>query len=362
MSGRPSAEASISTVTPPGRRCSSLAAIEQGRNDVDLAHADRRRQRRRTACSGVLRIGTARQQQVGHGQVATTGRTQHAVQPCASTASTANPRSIRRRTASTSPAIAAAGRSASRRVRRGSGHPPVQPVGQVTATDRQRHAQWRLTVGGTCFRRGTVLHQQLQRAFAGQGGGQMQCGHAMAVARFAIDTGLSRACCRRSQPGVPPATAVGHRPAKRRTDRRHAPAIPAPVVPGRGRPGRAVRRRPGSVPAHRARPATSRRCSMTCSRPRRCRATAARTSAYRRRRRAHRDRHRGPAANRPRAAPGPAPDRAAGRPVLPAGTAWPAAMPSVLPKPSASRSRSAADGPATGRWRWPLHRARPGHH
>ncbi|KAG1579870.1 hypothetical protein G6F46_015595 [Rhizopus delemar] len=50
--------------------------IEQGRDDVHLAHADRRRQRRGTTGRRVLRIGATRQQQIGHCQMATTGRTQ----------------------------------------------------------------------------------------------------------------------------------------------------------------------------------------------------------------------------------------------------------------------------------------------
>ena len=55
MSGRPSAAASISTVTSPGRRCSSGAPAASRRSTIStLAHAHRRRQRRRAGMRGAV--------------------------------------------------------------------------------------------------------------------------------------------------------------------------------------------------------------------------------------------------------------------------------------------------------------------
>ncbi len=163
------------------------AGLQQGSDDIGLAHAHRRRQRRGAAIGCALRVGTAAEQMRNHAQVAATGRTQ---QRGAALGIDGIHRQTEVDQASHRIGIAS---------HRGRGHvrfaqrtawqrpdPPVQPVGQIAPADRQRHAQRGLPVGSACFRRGALLDQQFQRGIAAQRGGQMQRGHAMAVARFAV--------------------------------------------------------------------------------------------------------------------------------------------------------------------------------
>ncbi|MNI62114.1 hypothetical protein D3C73_1174200 [compost metagenome] len=138
----------------------------------------------------MLRISTARQQQVDHGQMATAGSTQQR-----GAALRINGVDGKAQIIQTTHGIDVAGHRGGRQIAfaqspaRQRPDPPVQPVGQIATTDRQRHAQRRLPIGSTRFGRGTVLHQQLQGTFARQCGGQMQRGHAMAFACFAVHAG-----------------------------------------------------------------------------------------------------------------------------------------------------------------------------
>ena len=190
MSGRPSAEASISTVTPPGRRCSSPApAAEQAVDDLDLAHADRRRQRRG---AGVARRAADRRRARAAGRRWRDGRRRRRAaarcSPGRRRRRPAKPRSSRRRTASASPTIAAAGRSAACSARLGNGQPR-----QSSQSARSRRPTDSATPSGVwpSAARASPARRHARpaasaRASRPSAAARCRARHAMAVARFAV--------------------------------------------------------------------------------------------------------------------------------------------------------------------------------
>ena len=79
---------------------------------------------------------------------------------------------------------------------------PVQPIGQIAAAAGQRHTQRSLAVGGAGIRTCALGDQLAQRKLAAQCGGQVQRGHAVAVAGFAIHADVQQAV-QQSRPTQP---------------------------------------------------------------------------------------------------------------------------------------------------------------
>ena len=197
------------------------AGIEQCGDHFGLAHAHRRRQRRGTAVGGVLRVGATRQQQVDRGEVAAPGCAQQAG------AALGIDRVDREPQFQQAPhRVGIAGHRRGGHVGRAQGAPrqrpaaPVQPVGQVATATGQGHAEGGLAIGRARLRRGALGDQPAQGRFAAQRGGQVQGGHAMAIAGLAVDPGLQQRF-EQAQPAQAHGqrqrriTAVGQRPLAR---------------------------------------------------------------------------------------------------------------------------------------------------
>ena len=146
MSGRPRAQASISTVTPPGRRWPRSAPASSRAVTTSvwrmLTAADSGVAPLWAACCGLAPRASNRSTAARWPPPAARSRP---VQPWASTASTGSPSSTRRRTASASPAIAAAGTSDSRSARSGNGQPR-----QSSQSARSRRPLDKATPSGVC--------------------------------------------------------------------------------------------------------------------------------------------------------------------------------------------------------------------
>lgn len=129
------------------------AGLQQRGHDLGLAHAHRRRQRRGAAIGCALRIGAATEQMRHHAEMAATGRTQQR-----GAALRIDGVDRQAEIDQATHRIGVADHRGRRYIRlaqaavRQRPDAPVQPVGQVAAADRQRHAQWGLPVGSARFR------------------------------------------------------------------------------------------------------------------------------------------------------------------------------------------------------------------
>ena len=164
------------------------AGVQQAFHDLQLAHADRRRQRGGTGVRGERGIRAARQQQFDQGAMAAAGRAQQGAAALAVHRVHRQPQ-VQQATHRLGIADDRRGRDIGGLQGAPGQAPtaPVQPRGEVATPGRQREAEGRLPVRRTtvaCRARG---HEALQRLLAPQRGRVVERGHATPIASIQVD-------------------------------------------------------------------------------------------------------------------------------------------------------------------------------